>query len=258
MKNICYLFIVSFLVFSCEKEDLQNETEVNNQDVLSQKSDFVFEATPVAWGLSEHQWMLYWNSIIIGEMIKDDVNFRNQVLSLVNPFTHTVPMSSIIDFSTENYLSYAYRYYAENSIIYNPVCEPDVILPFPPLIGVTGYAHVSSISENLVNNMIQHSTELYIPNTTVTGDIFTVGHPLIDVPSNNGVQIFIQERNVPCYMSRFFTDAIINPRIVQEQNAFVIVSRPTASSLINYSYINVDINRFLSTAPTGGVNTTVY
>lgn len=258
MKNISYLIIVSFLVFSCEKEHLQNEIEVNNQDGISQKSGFEFEPTPFAWGLSEHQRMLDWNSVVIGEMMKDDVNFRNQVLSLVNPSTHTVPMSSIIDFSTENYWSYAYRYYAENSIIYNPVCEPDVTLPFPPVIGVISHAHVSSISENLVNDIIQHATELYIPNATSIGDIYTVGHPLVDVPSNNGKQIFFQERNVPCYMSRFFTDAIINPRTVQKQKAFVILSRPTAASLINYNYINVDINRFLHTAPTGGENITLY
>ncbi|WP_405352274.1 hypothetical protein [Nonlabens sp. Asnod3-H03] len=257
MKKII-LIIMSAMVLGCSRDEVVNHDNINIESKVG-VIDPLYSYPPIT-DRDVHKEMLNWNAFIVGEILRDRSDFRSHFFNNLDTATGTVDLEDLIDFTTDNVFSNLYRYYAENSIFQYVSCNPDESAPWPPLIppaddnipstnSVTWSIDVNKHVSRIISNPIQ----LYVPNADVfIGESYTVGHPLLPVTNNHGDYnygryVYSQpntENNMACVTHVFSELCVLSIGDVY-QDKFIIVSRPTITSVSNYPYINFDITKFL-------------
>lgn len=258
MKKIFFL-VITILVYGCSvEENLDTANSQLSETAVTVQKTFSTSNT----AQQNHAYALSWNSYIIGEMMRDDNNFRSQVLLSIDPIKRTVLFSSLIDLTTANVRSNAYRYYAQNSIFEYVDCNPDQSTKWPPPLPKppTGLGSKNSNTPMilspylvddatlLIDEMNTHQVELFIPNNYLGGDFYTIGHPLTNATHGYGTQVYAQTRIYNNFACPRYIHAVPNIPVTSthvRNNHFVLVSRPTVASAINYPYINFDLTNFL-------------
>jgi hypothetical protein len=247
MKNIFYLFVLSFIFISCEKEELNLSNQSKDTTANSAKSG---GANTAVLSLQEHKDMLAWNSFIIGEVIRLSPTDRTYLLNSIDPVTKTVSMKTLLSQNMfyEHYVHIAT--YASNSS-YDRCGNPDNTI-WPPRVpkdpfGKNNATTTPTRVQNLLNNLQSNKTEIFIPTTVYSGNTFSVGHPLVDQIDHTGSLIYftIIEYNVGIVFCQRHSEPMNVGPANQTNNDFIILSRPNLDTGNPYSYINFDIHNYL-------------
>lgn len=262
MKKTFWLIlsIVVLIVSSCSNDE---EPSTSDQDAptadlslivnnFSSRQSINRSTTgPTPLDIATHRLLLQWNSFIIAEMMRDNPEFRDDVLNALDPITNSVTMNEIIDFSSDNPLLEKYIVYADTSQFWWSYCKPDTSLPWPPTLPKSAI-HFNNlrIGHSLAYRLLEHTIEIYIPNTDFSeGDILAVGHPLNDSNVNDGYIIHENpiETGNDCGSVLFASEKTIDDSTLDE-NKLIIVSRPFQIERLTevYDYLDFDLQQFLA------------
>lgn len=245
-----YLLLCIMAITSCEVEN------VDSIENATSAKELVFEAP--SFGQQEHANLLDRNAFLVGELMRLSFSDRTLILNSIDPVTRTVSMSTLLN-DSQSPLYIHYRFLAASAIQNYILCgNPDTQLwpPADPIITFeNSIPSPAPSADTFIQLLLQHETEIYIPNDW-SSKIFTVGHPLMDVTSSIGTEIYIVPllqntfRNNCLYYS--VASSVDNTKLVN--NEFIILSRPTAASISgnNYPYINFDITRLLNKGALNG------
>lgn len=244
MKKIVHLVILAFLVFSCETDDIKEQVETVNQE------QFTLNLLPPLnrFGIQEHQEILAWNSFILGELMRISPSDKSFILSAIDPASKTVAMSTLLDQSTNSLFYDHYVFIASNAWMNAVFCmKPGNQDPWPPLDPEDPFGNSRTLIPievtSLINSLLINNTELYVQNSTASGNIYTVGHPLVNQLNHIGSMIYeVPMVNYPCTTYSAPTNVGASNQI---NNDLILLSRPNLSNGNPYSYINFDINRYL-------------
>jgi hypothetical protein len=247
MKNIFYLLVLSLIFISCETEDMSEHIEARDTTgTLAKRGSNV----PAVLSFQEHQDMLAWNSFIVGEVMRLSPTDRTYVLNSFDPATKTVSMTSLLSQNLfyEHYVHIAtyasYPFYDRCGNPDNSVWPPkDPKDPFRRDTAMTTPTRV----QNLLNNLQSNKTEIFIPTTVYSGNIFSVGHPLVDQIGHVGSLIYFTtiEYNFGVVLCQRHSESMHVGPANQTNNDFIILSRPNLETGNPYSYINFDIHNYL-------------
>ncbi|WP_303686094.1 hypothetical protein [Nonlabens dokdonensis] len=263
MKKKFYLPLIALLfIFSCETDEIK---EIDNKASLEDNVSKRGANNGILLNYQDHKEMLARNSFIVGELMRLDSNDKNYVFSSLNSSTNSVLMSDLFTGQNSSMFLRHYKYLAQYAIInyegcrdiFETVTTPDS-QPWPPRQTPVPYpapetdsAQTSPMVLSLINNLIFNNTEIVIQASPNPEDIYTVGHPLNANSSNLGTFIYDTptiyiprgKRSQRCAV---YSEEVIVDNSTVDNNRAIVLSRPNLSNGNPYSYVNFDVNTFLS------------
>ncbi|WP_124981350.1 hypothetical protein [Nonlabens xiamenensis] len=239
--TICLLFL------QCTTEDYLAESPTNDVNVdISAKT-----LSPISYEIDEHQAILHRNSFVVGEIMRLSFADRQYILSQLDPLTRTCSMNQL--FSNTDFLQNYYHIVQFGQMDFSLCTNPDARLwppedPLEPFDRPSDIINFPSSDTYAFKSSVEsYHTEIYIPVDYSNGDILTVGHPLVDQLSHQGLAVY----DPPVELQNGLQDCIkwsqstsIGNQNLADGDPFVL-SRPKSSETYRFPYISFDIEDFL-------------
>jgi hypothetical protein len=269
MKNIFYLFVLSFIFISCETEEMSEHIEARDTTGTFAKRG---SNAPAVLSFQEHQDILARNSFIIGELLRIHPGSKQHIINSIDPITGKVSMQNLLNTSRGTLFYDQYFFIARFAYMNYNGCisayydiNPEGGQPWPPRNPLTPFDNKTTNSilpsrtivetTDFINKVINNNTEIVIYNPLSSGDIFTVGHPLYDQSVHLGSKVI--ENVIITYTGRgddtMFCGTYSEPATVSASNQaahnIIVLSRPNLSNGNPYPYINFDVTDYLDQSP---------
>ncbi|WP_298516813.1 hypothetical protein [uncultured Kordia sp.] len=229
MKKIAGALLLLILVFSCQKESIQNEEE---QAIDNTKT----EITPKSFGTTANDYTqreileinLKWTSYITGSVLRNDPASRLEVAALLQNGNNVIKLHQL--FGNNSAFENKFQEFTD-WYLFMGYPNHDKTRPNPPPQGIGGgHSNLTAAFMNYILN--EHCIELYFPKSMVfVGEfnITTTGHPMNATDdSNDGIIRYFSPLTVNTNGTLLYStthEVTVNDAYVQNRDN-IIIARP--------------------------------
>lgn len=243
MKKIIAALLLLVFVFSCQKEDIQNE---ETQAIDNSKTQVTAKSfSSINDGYSQREILeinLRWTSYITGSVLRNDASSRLEVAALLQNGNNVIRLNQLFG----NGSAFETKFYElTNWYLFMGYPNHDKTRPNPPPQGIGG-GH-SNLAASFMNYILNtNCIELYFPKSMIfTGsfEITTTGHPMNDTDNfNDGIVRYYNPVSTSGLGDFFSTthDVTVNANYVQHKDNIIIArpyrntNEPLAGNSCNY------------------------